>query len=155
MTASTSNVAKIVLPLDSAEWHRASAETVWAERLYDDTFRLKNTPAYAYGLSFDDVVFAPIVEGRPTFDRLIESSGHSTYRLFLKNGYTSSSIEFEKLWEPLQELGCTFEGSPHLVAVDVPAEVNIYDAYRLFEKGEAADIWEFDEGKCAHVAEKQ
>jgi hypothetical protein len=144
-------LAKVVLPLDSSEWHGASAETVWAEPLGSDTFRLRNTPAYAYGLSFRDVVYAPVDDERPTFKNVVESSGHSTYRLFLKKGYTSTSPEFEKFWSPIQQLGCSYEGSPHLVAVDVPPEVDIYAVYQLLERGEVAGVWEFDEGKCAHV----
>jgi hypothetical protein len=143
------NQTKIVVPLEEDHWSGAVAETMWAERVAAATYRLMNVPALAYGLSLDDVVRAPLHEGRPTFANLVQSSGRSTYRIFLTT-FALTSPRFAEFWTPLQHLGCTYEGSAHLLAVDVPQEASIHDVYRLLDAGENAGVWEFDEGKCAH-----
>lgn len=141
---------KLVLPLEPSDWQPSVAETVWAEPLGDDKYRLSNTPAAAYMLSRNDIVLAPVVDGRPTFTRLFQSGGHSTYRLFLRGARTPESADVIRFWRVLERLGCGYEGSKHLLAVDVPPESDIYQVYEQIEAGKAAGVWDFEEGNCAH-----
>ena len=50
----------------------AEVETLWATPLGDDRYQLDNSPFYAYSVSWQDIVHAPISaeEGVPTFERL-------------------------------------------------------------------------------------
>ena len=61
----------------------ADGELLWAERVGDDTFRLHNTPLFAYGLNFLDTVRTePDPEGGPPHIReVVETSGHQTLRI--------------------------------------------------------------------------
>jgi uncharacterized protein DUF4265 len=51
----------------------AHVETLWAASAGDDTYKLDNSPFFAYGVSWEDVVFAPFKaeEGFPTFERVV------------------------------------------------------------------------------------
>lgn len=143
------DLVKIALPLDSSEWHGSGAETVWAERLSGEHFRLDNSPFYFFGLSYRDVVAATEDEnGQLRFRSVYEHGGHSTYRLMRRAGTEES---FAVLWHPLETLGCTYEGGPgRLVSVDVPPEADIHVVYALLEAGEKDGAWDLEEGHCGH-----
>lgn len=126
-----------------------TVETLWAEKV-EDGYRLLNSPWYAKGISYLDVVeAAPDSGGLLQFSRKVGTAGHSTYRLLIE-----SDADWPSHWEQLQSLGCTYEESRQngfrLLAVDVPPECNIYAAYALMEAGEEAGVWQFEEGDVNH-----
>src|SRR5688500_12587671 len=62
-----------------------NVETVWAQPIGPDQYRLDNSPFWAYGVSWRDVVEAhPDEDGMLTFVRVVQKSGHRTLRLILK-----------------------------------------------------------------------
>ena len=136
-----------------------SPERLWARRLPDEhaLFELHNSPFYAKGVSFLDVVEA-VEDGQNAgvlrYSRTRCSSGHSTYRLLV----AKASEGFGKRWESLEELGCTYEfadeGENILYALDVPPNANIFEVYGILEKGEQDGAWHFDEGHCGHPTER-
>lgn len=143
---------KVVFDL-SDDWHGYDTETVWAEALGDNRCKLKNSPFYAKGVSFDDVVNVnrALQSDTVVFDSIAITSGHSTYRILVSQ---STPLEdFEKYWRPIQDLGCSYEaaqGLHSIIAIDVPSESDIHEVYRLLEKGEEDGIWDFEEGHCGH-----
>ena len=149
---SQSHLRKIVFVLDPEAWHGYETETVWAEGVAANRYRLRNTPFFAKGVSVEDVVRIRSQGGALFFDGVSISSGHSTYRIIV-NDATEPSV-LEDYWSPLQTLGCTYESAEMntlLLAVDVPPGVDVYAAYTLLEKGEADGIWYFEEGHCGHL----
>ena len=64
------------------------------------------------------------------------------------NTNNASSDRIEQLTRTLSE-GAYTESND----IDVPAETDIFQAYKLLEAGEEVDLWEFEEGKCAHKIE--
>lgn len=145
---------KLHFHLDPDAWHGAAVESLWAKRVATDTganvFELDNSPFYAFGVSFCDLVRAQEEDGRLFFTSLALSAGHSTYRLRVP--WPSSA--FEAAWEPLFLLGCTYEGhshgKSHLFAVDVPPDADIQKVFHLMQAAEAEGVWEFEEGHCGH-----
>ncbi len=137
--------------LDPEDWHGYATETVWAESLGQSRYRLRNTPFFATGVSAEDVVLAREQEGALMFESVSAAGGHSSYRIILDE---SGSVEaFETHWGALEALGCTYEGAEltvNLLAVDVPAETDIYAVYAALEQGERAQAWYFEEGHCGH-----
>ena len=61
-------------------------ESMWAEPLGNDLYKIENVPFYAYGLNFHDVVRATADsdELKPEIRELVEQSGHRTFRVFFK-----------------------------------------------------------------------
>lgn len=152
--ASTKNAAprlalvKVLLPLDVGAWHGSEAETLWAEPLGGDEFRIQNSPFFAFGVSHEDIVLAEVVHRRLQFKAVVARSGRSTYRLWLHTPDTTSRA-FIAAWTPLEQLGCSYEGGL-VYSVDVPASADIQVVYALLQAGETAGVWDFEEGHCGH-----
>lgn len=143
----SSNLIKITIELEPHSLHACATERLWADQLDRGVFRLRNSPFYAYGLSFGDIVLAVEGELGWTFVQVVKHSGHSTYRIIVRQ-----PLQFKVFWEPLQSLGCTFEeGHAHLLAVDVPPNADIHAVYKLLALGEQANVWHFEEGHCAQA----
>jgi hypothetical protein len=142
------SLEKVYFVLDE-DWHGHKTESLWAEHLISNTYKLKNIPFYAKNVSYDDTVEVKRVNDLIYFDKIIRRGGHSTYRIIIPPEKQENI--FTKYWEPLNKLGCTYEkGEGNFYAIDIPAEANINECYRLLELGEQADIWEFEEGHCGH-----
>jgi hypothetical protein len=77
----------------------AHVETLWATSVGNDTYKLDNSPFYAYGVSWEDVVFAPFTaeEGFPTFERVVTKSGNRTVRVILKTTIQPCLVSREHL----------------------------------------------------------
>lgn len=144
-------LTKVFFDLDPDDWHGYSTESLWAEKVGSDRFRLRNTPFFARGVSAEDIVIAKPKDGNLFFETKSISAGHSTYRIIVNEQVSDS--ELEAYWTPLAKLGCTYESAElklRLLAVDVPQSANIYEVYALLEKGQKSDIWSFEEGDCGH-----
>jgi uncharacterized protein DUF4265 len=96
-------------------------ETLWAFKLSPTTYRLDNTPWYAYGVSYRDVIEAlPDEDGYPFFTRVLEKSGYRTLRVALE---APASTEF---LQSISALGCRFEGAnQRYIAIDIPAAIDL------------------------------
>lgn len=142
---------KLKIILNPEEWHGRASETVWAEKVAGDRYRIRNAPFLAKGIGLLDVVNTVDHGCELVYKSTSISSGHSTYRLSPLD-FDNRTL-FEEYWEPLEALGCSFESAMpamRLLSVDVPPTANIHQVYRLLEAGEAGGAWEFEEGHCAH-----
>jgi hypothetical protein len=151
---------KIRFYINPAEWHGRPSETLWAEPVEKGAscaiFRLRNSPFFAEGVSFLDMVSAkPDRDGDGLeYAGVIERSGHSTYLILVH----ADSADFAKSWKVLEDLGCSYEsktvetkgGEKILYAVDVPPEANIYVVYEILSEGERNGVWTFQEGHVGH-----
>ena len=142
---------KVLIELEPDKWHGFSTESVWATKLGDDLFRLENSPFFANGLSYEDVIKTTLKERVNYFIETVSSSGRSTYRIIPNNAADSAS--FERYWQPIEDLGCSFEQGNFgfiLFAVDVPSNTDIHQVFALLEEGVHNKVWEFEEGHCSH-----
>lgn len=100
-------------------------ETVWAEPVGGDIYRLDNIPYFAYGLSLGDHVRAAHDgEGPLRMVELVKPSGNRTLRVAFLDQPGASSDEAAPLREHLEALGCELEiAFSTLLAVSVPAAV--------------------------------
>jgi hypothetical protein len=148
------DLVKVTFALEKADWHDHARETLWAEPIDGDGFRLRNVPFYAYGVSYGDTVLAPPADEGRVVQGVSERGGHSTYRIFVSN--TETLKRFREYWAPLEALGCTLErATERLVAVDVPPEADIYRTYDALANGEAAGVWDFEEAHVGHTLKSQ
>ena len=126
MTESAASRSKILFRVANDDGS-TNVETLWATSLGEDAFELDNSPFYAYGVSWKDVVFAPFdsTEGFPSFQNVIHKSGHRTVRLIfdppVEDGNSSDLI-----LQGLVSLGCTYEGANRgFMSIDIPAGVDL------------------------------
>jgi hypothetical protein len=115
-------------------------ETLWAMPLGGELYRLDNSPFFAYGVSWLDVVEAPPEsDGLPTVRRVAEKSGHRTVRVRLED---ARAPEAKPFLEGLNKLGCTYEGcGKTLLSVNVPPRVSLDDVASYLV--EAGVEWEY------------
>ena len=143
---------KVVIFLGDDEWHGYQTESLWAEKISSNRCRIRNTPFYAKGVSFEDVAFIQEKDDGLWFESISLAAGHSTYRILLDKSIPKT--DFQKYWSPIENLGCSYEsadsGKMLLLAVDVPPSVDIHKMYALLEDGEQAKVWNFEEGHCGH-----
>ena len=110
----------------------ADVETLWATSMGADQYRLDNSPFYAYGVSWEDVVYAPFdpEEQFPTFQRVVAKSGNRTVRVLFKTP-VDQGTESERLLQGLVALGCSYEGANRkYMSVTVPAAVDLHAVRR-------------------------
>ena len=148
---STEGLIKIRISLPEKDWHSYASETVWTEPIGNSQYKLRNSPFFAYDLSCGDTVYAEIEDENdlPLFKFVTNRSGHSTYRIVLEE--KSTLEKFEEYIKPLSEIGCSTEGlHGRQFAVDVPETANIYEAFKLLQKGEDEGIWFFESSHIGH-----
>lgn len=121
----------------------ADVETLWAYDLGSDNYKLDNLPFYAYGVSCDDVVFAPFDEDEqfPTFQKVVSKSGNRTIRIIFDIPLESGN-ESEALVNRLVTMGCDFEGAnKKYIVINIPSLV---DLNAVAEQLNDVDItWEY------------
>jgi len=155
----TEQWAKVLFELDPEYWPGPGAETLWAEPVAGSEwrrFRLMNSPFYARGVSYLDVVRAtPVGDANVfQFEAVLERSGHSTYMLIMQ----ADEARVNAYWNRLQAMGCTYESTYEpwkgkelpLYSVDVPPSTDLQAVYDLLERGELDKVWVFQEGH-AHL----
>jgi len=73
----------------------AGGESLWAEDIGDDLYRIRNIPFHAYGINFYDIVHAKLEseELKPSVLKVHEYSGHKTLRvIFVDNSSQEERI---------------------------------------------------------------
>jgi hypothetical protein len=110
----------IKIHVDLPHHPTVGGESMWARRVGDDRYELRNSPFHAYDLNFLDVVQATADEpdGKPVVRRVIRRSGHQTLRVC----FNESALVEERipLLMSLRPLGATIEGaSQSYFAIDV------------------------------------
>ena len=152
-STTSKGLTKIFFELDIDEWHGYGTESVWAERISDNRYRLCNTPFFAKGVSFEDIIFAKEEGEVLVYKSTSIAAGHSTYRILMQT--TLPESDFLDNWYPLEEIGCSYEsmnrGEKLLYAIDVPSKTDINGVYNLLEEGEKNGVWVFEEGHCGHA----
>jgi len=106
-------------------------ETLWAVRVApdEDLFRLDNSPFYAYGVSYGDIVTA--VQSAPEmydFVAVVTRSGNRTVRLLLPDDADSEPPASKRILDGLVALGCSYEGAfSRTISMTVPSNVSLTD----------------------------
>jgi hypothetical protein len=143
------NRVKIKIPLPENDPSGGEAEWVWADRVGESTFVVRNVPTFVFGLSYGDTVRAKSEDGVLVFDAVVQRGGHSTYRVYAKS--SRKSPELAAVLQILERMHCDIEpATDKIVALDVLPEADIYEVYRVLEEAERAGIVQFEEGHCGH-----
>jgi hypothetical protein len=114
--ASDDPTAKIALRGPDGE-----VETLWAFKLGGDHYRLDNTPWFAYGISWQDVVEArPDTDGQLQLVKVVSKSGNRTVRITAKEPFKDEWLE------KIVSLGASYEGANRrYVGINIPQDLNL------------------------------
>ena len=141
-------LVRIRIRLEGAGEVAPTEDSVWAEPLGSDRYRVESCPFFAFGVSRDDVIRAAEFSGGggPVLDDVLEKGGHRTLRLTLGPSVELRSGPVQRVLEKLIDLGCTHELlRPRLVAIDLPPEVDLEVATEVLQDAARAGAlsWEW------------
>jgi hypothetical protein len=135
----------IKIHIDLPNHWAVGGESMWAEPLGNNLYKIENVPFYAYGLNFRDIVRATsdaddlISEIR----ELVETSGHRTFRLFFKKEVTSE--QQEEILNSFQELHVSYERANNIyVSLDMKPEGNYQSVFDMLEQYEQQEFLGFE-----------
>ncbi|MEQ8336157.1 MAG: DUF4265 domain-containing protein [Cyclobacteriaceae bacterium] len=120
-------------------------ESMWAEPLGNDLYRIENVPFYAYGLNFHDIVRATADsdELKPEIRELIESSGHRTFRVFFKKHIERE--QQEEILNSMNDLTISYErANSTYFALDMQPEGNYQAVFDRLDELEKQNILGFE-----------
>lgn len=102
-------------------------KTLWATKVGEDRYQIDNSPFYAYGVSWQDIVSAPFDQNEdfPTFQKIVSKSGHRTVRVIFDPPVEDGNAS-DQLLQGLVSRGCTYEGANRgYMSIDVPPSVEL------------------------------
>jgi hypothetical protein len=119
------------------------SETLWASPLGGGLYRLDNSPFFAYGVSWRDVIEAHAASvGLLEFVRCVRKSGNRTVRVFLEN-FRAKDAPAQAILAGLNALGCSYEGmQPRLISINVPPEIDLEKVVEFLEL-QSGIQWEY------------
>lgn len=101
----------------------AGGETIWAEQVGENLYRLLNIPFYATGYAVGDIVRCIPRGGWSEVVGMEHDSGNGTIRIYFAN---SESPEAQEVLNELVSVSCEYErASSMLVAVSVPSTIEV------------------------------
>jgi hypothetical protein len=123
--------------------HPSDIETLWAEPEHDDLYRLDNSPFFAYGVSWEDIVVAEFGEDQHLeFVRCARKSGNRTVRVIFQD-YRSEDPPAHAVLSDLRELRCSYEVmQPRMISVNVPPTADL-DRVTDFLSQQPGLQWEY------------
>ena len=131
------------IPQDNG-WPPVAEETVLAEHLGDQKFKLESIPYFVRYLSLHDVVYAErLADHEWRGLGLCERSGHSAVRVL---PHSDAIREQASAW--LEQQGCTtqYHDDFGLVAVDIPVEVDTQQILDFLFEQLDEELLEFETG---------
>jgi len=155
----TETLIKVRFELHPSDWHGHGSENLWASQISGTewrNFQIMNSPFFARGISYLDIVEASPTENNAVFkfEKIVERRGHSTYMLIM----LMNEHRIGAYWNMLEAMGCSYEsmnidlsvGPRLLYSVDVPSSADICEVYEILERGKRDKVWIFQEG-YAHL----
>lgn len=130
------------------------SETLWASPLGDDDlYRLENSPFFAYGVSWQDVIEArPSEDQRLEYIRCVGKSGNRTVRVIFEE-FRAKDEPARIILTRVAALGCSYEGmQPRLVSVNVPPGVNLQAVIEFLSR-QSGIQWEYADPTYDQLAE--
>jgi hypothetical protein len=146
------HLVKVIIPLEQDEdgYPPVGSERLWALEVGEGRYQLDNIPFFARELACGDIVAAVPMEGADEgilrYERLLEPSGHSTFRVLVHD-----EAQVPEVCDLLEGLGCGTERShlPRLVAIDIPPTVSLDAVRQALEPGRAQERWDYEESCLA------
>jgi hypothetical protein len=142
---------KLIVPLekDAEDYPPYEYEELWSTPVGNGHFRIENIPLFARGIAMGDIVSAVFEGNAHRFQGVVESSGHSTIRLFVNDADAVPAVI-----ERFEAQGCRSEiALTKLVALDVPPAVPLGELLKHLTLGQAQGQWSYEEACIFHPPE--
>lgn len=110
----------VKLHIDLPNHWATGGESLWAESLGNNLYKIDNVPFYAYGLNYQDIVRATAdsEELKPEIKELVTASGHRTIRLYFNSDINKTNQE--AILDSMTNLGVSYERANQVyIALDL------------------------------------
>lgn len=136
-----------LLEEDEDGYPPVAAEGIWAEHLGADRYELDNIPFFAREATLGDVVRVSIVEGETRYLETVSPSENSLLRVVYFEG-----VDPAMLRQRIEATGCSTEhdAAHALIAISVPAAVELSDVYASFEPEYSNEMLDYEEPILRH-----
>ena len=115
-----STLRKVRITLNNGPF---AGETLWAEPLGDNLYRLENIPVYANGYAYGDVVRCEEVDSFLEVKALVQDSGNGTIRIAFAD---PDSAEALSVLNDFSSLNCEYEKTgSKMVAISLPYDLEV------------------------------
>ncbi|MEQ9103046.1 MAG: DUF4265 domain-containing protein [Imperialibacter sp.] len=135
----------VKLHIDLPNHWGTGGESMWAEPLGNDLYRIENVLFYAYGLNYQDIVRATAdsEDLKPEVRELVTDAGHRTFRVIFER--TLDKAEQETILDSLNGLGITYErATQSYVALDMEPSGDYQATMDQLAKYEEQGLLEFE-----------
>ncbi len=112
--------SQVKIHIDLPHHWAIGGESMWAEDLGNDRYKICNVPFHAYGLNFNDVVIAKVQseDQIPEIVEVVERSGNETLRLYFDKSV--SQEEQVEILDNICSIGASYERADKIfVAIDI------------------------------------
>ncbi|MEL7005826.1 MAG: DUF4265 domain-containing protein [Bacteroidota bacterium] len=123
----------------------AGGESLWAESLGDDLYKVENIPFFAYGLNFHDIVLATSdsPELKPEVHKVVKQSGHRTLRVSFKEHINGD--QQEEYLNSMTNFSISYERANSIYfALDIESEGSYNDVYDRLDELQKQEVLEFE-----------
>ncbi|AZL73638.1 DUF4265 domain-containing protein [Pseudomonas oryziphila] len=137
---------KIFIELEIVDdYPPVGVESVWAEKIDENTYKIKNIPFYSKDICLDDEISTSRGNnGEAVFTDVIGDEGNSTIRIIFFGDNEDLS---ELVMAEISSMGCSWEGmSKKFFSVNIPANVDFDAISGYLEKKSEAGILDYDYG---------
>lgn len=131
--------------IDLPQHWGTGGESLWAEDLGGNLFRIRNVPFFAYDLNFADIVraTADAPELKPEVREVVERSGHRTVRVFFQETYPEEGRA--ELLKELNRHEAYFEGATAAhFAIDIEPSGSYESVYDQLMEWENSGFLSFE-----------
>lgn len=125
-------------------------ETVWAEPVGVNLYRVDNIPFYLQDVSPDDVVIA---RPSPPIPLLASEVARKSKNSVIQVIFFERGSDMEKILDGLVKMGAKYEGShlKSLYSIEIPAELSFELIESLLDAAESQGILEYQIASCRHI----
>ncbi|WP_194792165.1 DUF4265 domain-containing protein [Pseudomonas sp. UFMG81] len=120
-------------------------ESVWAEKVAENIYKIKNIPFYSKEVCIEDEVSTSKgSDGEAIFSGVISDEGNSTLRIiFFGDDEESSQLVLAEI----STMGCSWEGmSKKFFSVNVPSNIDFDDVADYLERKSEAGVLDYEYG---------
>jgi hypothetical protein len=127
-------------------WPPVRSEILYASRQNDSAYVVESIPFYAKGVAEGDTAVVRQTSPHPVVTGILQHCGSSCFRIMTDQSDAGEVLP--RVAALIEEYGCRTERHPTLplLAVTVPASVDITIVYSALDRGADAGEWDYEIG---------
>jgi hypothetical protein len=138
---------KILFTIDDDPDLKVKGESIWADVLENETYRVDNIPIFVYGVGYADVVAASMDQEREflTFDRVVSRAPNITYRITRDPSVLPSDSRLREALLVVKPFATVVEHAMDgFYLYNVPESQNAEKLETILDSGRSGGLWDWE-----------